>query len=489
MTESVTTNETDLPRSFLHGLLWTGGVKWIAQLISWPVMLLIARLLSPSDFGFIALVSVWTKLIMLVTEGGIGAAIVFGPSLAPRQLRELNVLALALSVMAFLLASALAPLVATFYHNGALALVMIAIASTFLLEGAMLIPVARLRRTLRFRELALADAARAITDSLVTLTVAYLGGRYWALVAGYGSGVVTVALISIALSPTGFALPRWSSLRETLRYASHLMLTAVTSFLYGSADYVIGGRLFGAGPMGAYSLAQTIAFAPSDKLVSVLTRVTPSVFGRLRSSPADIGDYLRKITRALAILILPVLAGIAAIAPTLIPLVLGPRWDAAVIPLQILCAYAATTSVTALVPQVLQAIGSARVVSQNALLALTIYPPAFWAFGRLWGVAGVATAWAVLAPVISARLVLRVCNETGMSPLKYLTGVVPAVISSALMFGCVYLTRLSLPRTLPLIIDLLIEIVVGVVVYGVAILASDGVGVRQMVKHLRPVTT
>src|SRR5690348_4942866 len=118
-----------LKKSLIRGVMWTGGVKWLAQLISWPLMIVIARILTPADFGFVALVTVWTRLIMLLTEGGVGGAIVLGPPLEKRTLFQLNSVAVSLSLTAFAVACALSVPIAKFYGSPDLVWVMISIAA------------------------------------------------------------------------------------------------------------------------------------------------------------------------------------------------------------------------------------------------------------------------------------------------------------------------------------------------------------------------
>jgi O-antigen/teichoic acid export membrane protein len=464
-----------LRRSMVRGIIWTGGLRWVAQLISWPIMIVIARALKPSDFGFVALVSVWTRLIMLLTEGGVSGAIILGPPLERRQLHQLNVVALALSAVAFLLAVNIAFPIARFYGSDDLGWVMIAIASTFLLEGAMLIPTARLRREMRFRELAIADAARALTDSLITLATALLGMRYWALVAGYGSGVAVAAAAAIYLAPTKCEVPRWADIGGTLKQARHLLATSLASFLYASSDVVIAGRLLGAGVTGAYSFAATIAQAPGDKLVSVLARVTPSLFGALGSNKESTRAYVEKLTRLLAMVLLPVLLGIAATAPTLIPLLLGARWQDSVIPLQLLCIYAIMMGVTTIVPQVLQAGGRAHDVAGNGLIALLIYPPVFYLLGRHWGVVGIAAGWVLVTPLLLTQLVLRMCRVVELPLSRYAAALLPATLAGALMVASVRAAAHGLAATsASTVLQLILQILTGVAAYSGSLLALDG---------------
>lgn len=477
-----------LKHSFVQGLLWTGGMKWATQLISWPIMLVIARILTPADFGFVALVTVWTRLIMLLTEGGLGAAVVLGPPIGRDQLRQLNAVAMLLSVGAFGFASLLALPIAAFYDDADLRWVMTGVAGTFVLEGAMLIPVARLRRSMRFRELAMADGARAIVDALVTVTLAILGARYWSLVGGYAAGVGTAAAFAVYQAPTGLQWPRLAIIGETATRARQILTSSVASFLYGSADVVIGGRLLGAAAVGAYSFAGTIASAPRDKLVATLARVTPSIFGAIGSDPARTRSYVESLTQVLAITIFPIMGGIAATAPTLVPLVLGPQWDASVVPLQFLCISAAFMGVNVLVPQVLLAAGNARSVARNSILSLSVYVPLFYLFARAWGVAGLAAAWALANPVLNAWLVVLMCRTIHLPLGRYARLVVPPLVATiAMAIAVTFASALEWTGDSNRAAHLALQVLVGVAVYLAALLVLDRGATATVVGYLRAV--
>jgi PST family polysaccharide transporter len=461
-------------RQLVSGLAWTGAIKWLGQLVTWPIMLVLARLLSPSDFGYMALVSVWTRLLLLLTEGGFGAAIVMGPALPVDTLRQLNALAVLLSFLGMVVASAISHSIASFYHSPNLALVTLSIAGTFLFEGMMLVPAARLRREMRFRELALADLARAFTDSSITLALALAGARYWSLVGGYAGGVIVASLVIVSRCPTALRRPRRSAIEKTVRYAAQLLVPNVSFFLYSSTDVLIAGRLTGPAAVGAYGFAGTIASIPADKVTSVFTRVSPSILGTVSDEVAALRRYVLGLTNALALLLMPVFVGVAVIAPGLVSVVLGPQWFAVVMPLRLLCVHAVVTALTPTVSQTLQIAGDARRVSQNSLLALILYPTAFLLFGRVWGIAGIAAGWAVITPLLTSRLVFYMCRTTRLRFRQYLGSFFVPACASALMVVVLVLTARMFAGThrYPAV-EVIAQVLLGGLAYVAAVVALD----------------
>jgi O-antigen/teichoic acid export membrane protein len=385
--------------AFIRGLGWTSIAKWAGQLISWPATILIARHLVPSDYGYLALVSVWTRLIMLLTEGGFSAAIVLGPPLSDRALRQLNSLAVMLGVCAALLGFALAVPISIYYHSPPMRWVMIAISTTFLWEGLMLVPTALLRRKMRFRDLGIVDICRTIADASVGLTLAFAGFGYWALVAQYWAGVAAAAIMAGYFARLRWERPDMSQLRPTVSLARVMLSPSIAEVIYGGAGYLVAGRFLGPAVAGVYGLAWTIVAAPGDKLVAILTRVAPSLFGSMSSEPKALAHYCVRITHALAIFLLPCFAGMAVTAPIFVPLLLGEKWSDVVGPLQFLCAHAAMVAVFSVVPPTLQAAGQGRAVVRASVFAIGLYVPSFFLFGNAFGARGLALAWCLGTPL------------------------------------------------------------------------------------------
>ena len=138
---------------------------------------------------------------------------------------------------------------------------------------------------------------------------------------------------------------------------------------------------------GAYALAWNLANVPLEKVTSLVTTIIPSYFAAVQTEPAELRRYLRTLTEALAVATFPATIGLALIARELVPLAMGQKWEAVIAPLEVLSVYVAFRSVVALLPKVLTAVGNARFVMWNDLVALVILPTAFY-IGSHWGIRG-----------------------------------------------------------------------------------------------------
>src|SRR5262249_41782766 len=147
-----------------------------------------------------------------------------------------------------------------------------------------------------------------------------------------------------------FALPRWREIREPMRYSTRILTGNLSWWAYSNADFVVAGRFLGKGPLGAYSLAWTVASMPIDRITGIVTKVTPAYFSALQHDNRALRRQLLMLTEAIAMLTLPASLGMALVASDFIHAALGDQWVDAIVPLQLLCLYASLRSITTLLP-------------------------------------------------------------------------------------------------------------------------------------------
>jgi PST family polysaccharide transporter len=178
-----------LDRSLVRGIAWTGGLKWIGQLLSWATTILVARLLLPGDYGLVGMANVYMSFAMLLSEFGIGAAVVTMRDLSEEQIAQINSVSVLFGGAAFLVSCLVAWPLGLFFRAPELPLVVVALSTTFLISGLRTTPGALLMRDMEFRQLAIIDIAQTFMMSAAMLTAAALGARYWTLVLGAPSRV------------------------------------------------------------------------------------------------------------------------------------------------------------------------------------------------------------------------------------------------------------------------------------------------------------
>ncbi len=287
------------------------------------------------------------------------------------------------------LSIAVAPLAARFYGEPRLTPVMMVMSAEFLIIGLRTVPYGLMERAMDFRYLAMLEIGQGAITGPLTLVLAWFGFGYWSLVLGQLVGTSVGTLVMVVRDPRGFAIPRPAELGDALRLSYHLVVARVAWYAYSNSDYVVVGRRLGAGPLGAYSLAFTIASAPVDKITALLVRITRPAFATVQDHRSEVKRVFLSASAALAFVTIPASVGLAVLAPDFVPLLFGDKWIDAVTPLMLLALCTPIRSLAPLLPQILNATGDSGFAMRLNLAALVVLPFSF-VVASMGGLAAVA---------------------------------------------------------------------------------------------------
>ena len=259
-----------------------------------------------------------------------------------------------------------------------------------------------MNRELRFNALTLLDAFRDITSAVVTVLLAWLGFRYWALVLGNLFAELARSIIILVMQPHRYARPRWITLREPLTFGRRVLVSGFAWSTYNTLDNVTAGRVFGQSALGLYAMAWNLANMPLEKIVSLVTTLIPAYLSKVQKDLPALRHYVRSLTEMISLSTFPATIGFALVAGEGIPLVLGQKWIGMIAPLQVLCVYAAVRSIVAILPKVLTASGNPQFVMRVEVMGLVIMPISFW-IGSHWGIRASPTAGSLAIPSSLSR--------------------------------------------------------------------------------------
>lgn len=420
--------------------------------------MLLARLLTPTDFGLYAMVSTVTALVESVRGFGLNQALVHQRDWDEMRMREVwRSLVLASAVMALLVAASSVPL-SIAYGEPRLIPITLAVSIGVFCIGLPAVWEARLVRGLRFAPIARADLGALATSVAIALLLAFRGAGYWALVAQYvsylatralflrvGSGPVagtTIAAASAAAADRHVA----SSVRALFAYGRHVTFAQVITFAGRITDRVVIGIYAGPSILGLYDSASRWSQIAFEQVMSPLHGVILSTLNRARRTDAPLGAAVTRVLLPPMSVVVPLLGFLALETDIVVRTLLGDQWDAAVPFLRVLCGAAAGTAVIKLARIVYLVTGATKRQVRFAMLHMVSLVVAVLV-GARFGPMGVA--WAVfiangcLAP-------LAVWNSTADSPVRA-TNLWRAVARPAAAVGCA--AFLLAAATAPLAID------------------------------------
>ena len=356
-----------------RGSVWLFGSYALSKFGRLAMMLVVAALLSPREYGFIGLSVFVITAAQIACEFGIWQAVVRRLDLDEPFVSTAftaNIIgACILAAGVFLTA----PWVSRFYSGPEMVPLLRIMALALIFDGIFYVPDGLLRKELDFRGRALPEIGGTFGSAVITIVLLLLGGGIFA----FGVGLVAQSAIRCVL--TLFQVrwrPRltlsWPYLREIVSYGKSIFGNDVTRYASANVDYLIVGRVLGAGALGFYSLAFSLANYPVTNLAFILSRIAFPAFAAVQE---DL-DYARrmylKMIRLLAALVVPLLVVLALVADPLTVGLLGEKWQPAVLPLQLLVVAGISRSIAYPSSDMLRALGFPSVPFKINVLQLLL---------------------------------------------------------------------------------------------------------------------
>jgi PST family polysaccharide transporter len=357
-------------------------------------MLVLARLLSPTAFGLVAMSTVFMGIGDLLRDFGLGTAAVQAKILTPAQKTNLFWCNAVLGVGLVGLALLLARPIADYYGEPDVAFVVITLAPGLLLNALQTQFLAELARDLRFLRIAVTDVVAQAAALVVAIGFAVSGAGIWTLIAQQltTSGVLLVGRVLATRWRPGRPSRR-AGLRPLFRYGYHLTTAQFLGYAASNADTLIIGSQFGSAALGGYSRAFQLLLTPLNQLLNPLTNVVLPVLARVTEGSDRYWEALRKVQWSIGVTLIPALAVAAALAGPVIGLLLGPGWEESVPVFAILAVGGVFQTFTFVGYWVFLSTGTTGPLVRYNLVTKTL-TVAMVVLGSRWGVEGVAIGYA-----------------------------------------------------------------------------------------------
>lgn len=322
-------NENLGGRSIRGGMV-TAIAQGLKFMTTTAATIVLARLLTPQDYGFIGMVAILMSFVGMFQYLGLSTATVKWTDLSHKQVSTLFWINMALSAVATLVTLACAPLVTWFYREPRLFWITVAYAGSILFTGLYIQHEAILIRQMRFLVIAVIEIVSIVLGLVAAIIAAWLGAGYWAL-------VLNLHVMTFAMIVGTWAACRWrpglpsrdSGVRSMLSYGGNLTGYNLMSFFARNLDNVLLGRFWGAYQLGVYSRAYQMLLMPMAQINNPLVTVAVPALSRLSDSPERYRAAYLKILEKIAMITMPGVAFMIATSDWLVLLLLGPKWSAA----------------------------------------------------------------------------------------------------------------------------------------------------------------
>lgn len=456
-----------LRNDVLQSLKWLAGARFAGQLVAWAITIVVIRILKPSDYGLMAIAEVLIGFATLFQELGLYSAMVQKRDLTERHIEQAFGILIVANFCIYALVFAIAPLLASFFGDPRLTDIVRVLGVQFPLASVGVVQDAMLSRSMRFKQKSLANIAIVLGNGFTTLGFALAGAGVWALVFGSLAGAV-IRPVALSLAARHWCRPRFSreGMTEMLHFGGFVTTNRLLWYVYSRSDVFIIGKVLGKELLGFYSIAMQLASLPMQKVTEMLDQVGFAAYSTVQHDMAAIRSHFLKTIRILSFLSFPVFWGISCISPDLVTVVLGHRWERAIIPLQLLSLVMPIRMIGHGTGSPLLAIGKPQIATMNTVLALAIMPPALLIGTYYGGLVGASLAWVIGYPTLIVVRLRYTLPPLGLVKRNYFGAMAGPAAGGAIMYLSVILVRATVatpflgPKT-----GMILLIVVGALVY------------------------
>jgi teichuronic acid exporter len=412
------------------GLLWGFLREATNSVILLPTTVIMARLLSPEEFGIAAIAYFVLALGSRLTQFGFNTALLRAKNVRPEHTSSVFVLNIILGAICWCTVTALAPALTVFLRNEHVRDVIPIAGLTFFISAFGTVPRTLLSRELRFRENATSDWLGTITNSFVAIFLAWKGFGFWSIVYGHLANDV-VRTMSIWYF-SGWR-PRFifstAAVRELFSFGVGVYTKNLLDYLVQNLDNLIVGRVLGLAALGLYDKAFNLVSKTVGRINLAGPSVSFRIFALIHEEPERFRRAYRKVIMTVTVVGYPIFTGLIVLATGLFQLLFGSRWLPAVPAFQILCAAGMIKLLNTYASSAAQAKGMIWSEVRRQLLS-TVILVASVAILCHWGIAGAATG-VLLATAFTTFLMQRLIRRlTGFAWRDLIAPQVPAVTCS-----------------------------------------------------------
>jgi PST family polysaccharide transporter len=432
-----------LGQKSVSGATWAGVSRISQQGLQTLSIAVLARLLSPADYGVMAMGNFFVNFLQQLGDLGTGSAIIQREELSPRLTSSLFWVNVGLGMLGALVLWAAAPLAARYYHEPRVVAVLSLLALAFPATGIGIVPESLLIRNMQYRRLCIAEVGSAVLGTSVAITLAWRGAGVWSLVAGSLTLTLSSSLMLWILSAwRPLWLVDWQEIRSVFHYSMNLTGFVLINYFSRNAGQLIVGRYLGSVALGYYQMAYSLLMYPLQALSSILGRVMFAALSRLQTDRERLRAVFLRYLTVVGAVSAPVFLGLMVVADPLVRVFLGQKWLPVIPLIAILAPVGILQAISSPTGQIYLSIGRTDVMFRLGLVSAVIQVLGY-IIGVRWGLEGVVLCWAISSIPVSCAGVYVSHRLIDASPAKLLRNLLPVLACSLTMAAAAWAWKAS----------------------------------------------
>lgn len=342
----------------LKGVVWNFIEKVLIRAVSFVISIILARLLSPSDYGLIGMLAVFISISSVFIEGGLAKALIQRQDCQEIDFSTAFVANVGMSLVIYLIMYISAPWIADFYDEPILKDLTRILSLNFILGSFNIVQRAKLMAKVDFKSLAQINVISTVISGIVGISMAYYGCGVWSLVGqNLCSTIVLIILFPIYSKWKPSIKFSMASFRQLFKFGSNLMITGVYAVVLNNISTICIGKFYRSNQLGYYTRASQFSELISTTSYEVIGNVTFPVLSELQNDKTRLVEVYRKSLFFTAMVIFPVMILTAMLARPIILVLLTEKWLPSVVLIQWLCLARMFTPLSAINMNILNAVG------------------------------------------------------------------------------------------------------------------------------------
>lgn len=449
--------ENKIKSKAVSGMAWTGFERIASVGVQFVIGIIIARLLSPEDYGVMGMLAIFIAIAQTFLDSGFANALIQKKDRTNVDYSTVFYFNTAISIILYAIMFVAAPSIAKFYSIPILTDVTRVVTVSLIINGLSIVQTAKLSIDLNFKLQSLASIFSIIFSGILGIILAILGYGVWSLVFQ----TITAALVrTIILWSFSHWIPMFAfsikSFKTLFSFGSKILCSGMINTIYQDLYTLVIGRYFNAADVGFYNRANQFSFLPANTMTQTVLKVNFPILSQYQNDNIQLLQAYKKLLRIPIFILYPIMFGIMAIASPLVEILLGSKWLPCVPVLQILCLGYIWSPLTHINLNLLYVKGRSDLVLKLEFIKKPIAFIILFAsipFGLIGMCVGRAFYF-FLAFVLNCIYTNKILNYGFKSQIKE---ILPILLNSLIMYTLIYLS-------LQLFNIILLKIVIGILI-------------------------
>jgi len=457
----------ELKQKTISSMLWNSIQRFGCALLSFVSNVVLARLLTPDDFGCIGMLTIFIAISETFVDGGFGAALIQKKDTSQKDFSTIFIWNLIVSIAFYLITFIFSPLVAKFYDMPSLTTLLRVLGLVIILNGLAVIQTTILTKELKFKQLSKVYLSGTLIGVIVSIICALCGLGVWSLVL---KTIVTSLIVSISLWTGDSWKPsiKFSieSFNVLFKFGFLMFASKILTTLFDNLQSLVIGRVYSATKLGYYTQAKKLDEIPSSSLTQIVTQVSFPIFAKIADDISYLKSAFRKNIICINYIIFPLQIMLMLLAKNLIVFLFSDKWIPSTTFFRILCIYGLFVGLNSLNSNIYKAIGKSKIYF-NVQFIKQIIGILFLIIGLNWGIIGVASSvafsgfiWWIISAFVNERLV-------GYGFIEQLKDVTPSLLLSVVSIVPAYYIQIHI-HIHPFIIIILTSLIYLIIYMGLS---------------------